>query len=195
MESALRGTTVFVAGDSLTFQALAHGPGASAPADLEVHANLGWTAANVQGQLEASVADVPVGTLVVALGTNDSALVGGDGWTSDDTTRFRELILTPEASTCVVLVLPGHGPSIDPAYAAEMDEAREALQALAWERGSAPGEGPTVVVDWQTVIDRQPAVLAGDGIHLAGDLTGVASPASAATRTSLYWQGVSQCDA
>jgi hypothetical protein len=194
LRPALRGRTVFVAGDSLTVQAMAPGPGRTAPRDLEVHAGLGWTAASVQPELDESVAATPIGTLIVALGTNDSSLlVGTDGWTPDDVTQFRRLMSTPEASACVVLVLPGHGAAIDPAYATEMDEARAALRALAWERGTT-GAGPTVLVDWQTVIDRQPTLLAGDGIHLADDpATHAASAASSAARTDLYWQGVRQC--
>jgi hypothetical protein len=192
--SALLRDRVFVAGDSLTVQGLAHGPGPQAPADLEVQAGLGWTAANVQAELEAAVATAPVATLVVALGTNDSSLVGADGWTSDDVARFRRLIATPGDGACVVLVLPGHGPSVDPAYAAEVDEARAAMEALAWDRGDTPGVGPTIVVDWQAVIDGQPTLLSPDGIHLSDDpATGTISATSSSARANLYWQGVSQC--
>lgn len=187
---------VFVAGDSVTLQAmLINGPGEGAPADLQTVANLGWTVEQVQPELDTAMAADPPGTLVVALGLNDSSLtLGGDGWSDADLLRFQGMIATPDPRACVVLVLPGHGPEIEPQYAAELAEARLALVELATERRSTPGSGPTVVVDWQAEVDARPWLLSSDGIHLASDpATGEVTAEAAAARTDLYWQGVGQC--
>lgn len=186
---------VFVAGDSVTVQATADGLGPGAPADVEVSAWLGWTAEHAQPPLDTAAAARPLDVLVFALGLNDSALrPGADGWTDDDRERFRHMILTPDISACVVLVLPGHGPGIEPQYAAELGEARLALLDLAVERQRMPGAGPTVVVDWQAEVDARPWLLDPDGIHLAADpATGDVAADAASARTSLYWRGVQQC--
>jgi hypothetical protein len=186
---------VFVAGDSLTLQTTTSGAVTAAPPDLQIAAGMGWTAAEAQPPLDAAVAEGPVDTLVVALGTNDSSLREAEGWTASDVERFRQLISTPDVGACVVLVLPGLGPGPDALYAAEMAEARADLRQLADERRLAPDAGPTVVVDWQTVLDRHPEVMAPDGVHLAGDESGAAFASSAAARLDLYWAGVQKCQA
>jgi hypothetical protein len=187
---------VFVAGDSLTLQTAISGALTAVPPDLEVAAGMGWTTAEAQPPLDAALAEGPVDTLVVALGTNDSSLVeGAEGWTTGDLERFRQMIYTPDIGACVVLVLPGLGPGPDARYAAEMAEARAALRQLAEERHLVPDAGPTVVVDWQTEVDRHPEVMASDGVHLAGDESGAAYAGSAAARLDLYWTGVQKCQA
>jgi hypothetical protein len=187
---------VFVAGDSLTFTASwDHGSGKAAPDDLEWAAWLGWTAADVQPQLDAAVAQAQVDALVVALGTNDSSPDVSGGWTEADVAQFQHLVATAGSSACVVIVLPGYGDGIDSHHAAEMDEARADLLALADERRRTPGAGPTVVADWQAVVDANPDLLADDGIHLAPDpvVTDDVSAEAATARTTLYWQGVDAC--
>lgn len=156
---------------------------------------MGWTAAHVQPEVEAAVAEGEVDALVVALGTNDSGVgVGLDGWSPADVELFRQLIALPGPEACVVIVLPGSGDGIDPAHAVEMDEARFDLISLAEQRGEVEGGGPTVVVDWQATIDAHPELIAEDGIHFAVDpTTNQASPTAAAARTTLYWQGVDAC--
>jgi hypothetical protein len=186
--------SVFVGGDSLTFTAMwDRGPGDAAPADLTWAAWLGWTGADVQPRLEAAVARGQADSVVVALGTNDSSPTGDDGWTAADVNRFQQLLDTPPATACVVIVLPGYGHGVDPRHAVELDEARADLQALANDRRQA-GHGPTVVVDWQPQLDARPQLLAADGIHLATDpATGNVTAQAAAARTGLYWQGLKAC--
>jgi GDSL-like Lipase/Acylhydrolase family len=190
---------VVLLGDSLTIQAGVHGPHAAEPRYLQTAAGVGWTATDARTGLDDAAETAPIDTLVIALGTNDSSLSdGADGWSEADLSAFRRLLSTPSPEACVVLVLPGHGPQIDPAYGAEMDEARSALDFLAHERRQQAGTGPTVVVDWQAALDAQPGVMADDGIHLSGDAgsePGSASAQSAATRLDLYWDGVAQCQA
>lgn len=221
---------VFVVGDSLTFTAFwGQDEGVDADHDFDVAAWMGWTAADVQPELDAAVAEGPMDTLVVALGANDSGVQTGDGgWTEADVERFRQLISTPGPGACVVIVLPGYGAGVGPAHAAEMDEARLDLIDLAQQRAEAqapgagagaasmpgstpdpdpdpgagagaastpPAAGATVVVDWQAVIDARPELVAADGIHLAPDGTTInqVTPAAAAARIDLYWQGVDDC--
>jgi GDSL-like Lipase/Acylhydrolase family len=186
--------SVFVGGDSLTFTAMwDHGPGEGAPADLTWAAWLGWTAADVQPQLDSAVANGRADTVVIALGTNDSSLSDGDGWSATDVKRFQQLIDAAPSTACVVIVLPGYGDGVDPQHAAEMDEARGDLNDLA-NSGRNAAQGSTVVVDWQAQLDDRPDLLAADGIHLASDpVTGDVSAEAAAARTNLYWQGVRAC--
>ena len=189
---------VFVAGDSLTATSLDPGrPGPGAPADLVVASGLGWTAADVQPHLDAALAEAPIDTLVVALGTNDSAPPPDhDGWTDADVEAFRRLVGSVPDTTCVVIVLPGIGAGADPASDEPMRRARLALWALADERRQGDWYGPTVVLDWQERIDARPDLLGGDGIHLA-PIPGVswARPDVAAVRKALYWEGVAACAA
>lgn len=119
---------------------------------------------------------------------------GADGWSDADGLRFRGMIASPGPDACVVLVPPGHGPEIEPQYAAELAEARMAMTQMAMERRRTPGAGPTVVVDWQAEVDARPWLLSADGIHLASDpATDAATLESASARTDLYWDGVAQC--
>jgi hypothetical protein len=188
---------VVLLGDSLTIQAGLHGPHTAEPRYLQTVAGMGWSAADAQPGLDDAAETAPIDTLVIALGTNDSSQRdGADGWSEADLDAFRRLLSTPPPEACVVLVLPGHGPHVDPAYGAELEEARSALDFLAHERRQQPGTGPTVVVDWQAALDAQPGVMADDGIHLSGDADsepGAASAQSAATRLDLYWDGVADC--
>jgi GDSL-like Lipase/Acylhydrolase family len=188
-------SSVFLGGDSLTFTAIwDQGTGEGAPADLTWAAWLGWTAADVQPQLERAVALGQADTVVLALGVNDSSPTGGDGWTTTDVDRFQRLLDAPQPAACVVIVLPGYGDGVGPEHAAELDEARDDLQDLANQRRQQAGYGPTVLVDWQATLDAQPDLVADDGIHLASDpVTGDVSAEAAAARTGLYWQGVSAC--
>lgn len=184
-----------VAGDSLTFTAFfAREDDEAAPADVEMVAGFGWTAADVQQRLDASVAERPVDVLVMALGINDAGVGTGDGgWTPADLERFRHLIAAPGPDACVVLVLPGYGGGIDPAHAAEVDVARLDLVALADQR-ALEGGGATIVVDWQAVVEADPSLVADDGIHLAtAPGTDDVSPTAATVRSRLYWDGVAAC--
>jgi hypothetical protein len=187
---------VVVAGDSVTLQAaMADAPDGETPTDVEVIAGLGWTVDDVLPPVRAAVAARPPDVLVVAVGLNDSSVgPGGDGWSDADVERFRLLIGTAPTGSCVVVVLPGHGPALGSAYAAEIVEARLALVQLAMERRDGPEAGPTVVVDWQAEVDARPDLLDPDGIHLARDpRTQQVSATAASVRTNLYWQGARQC--
>jgi hypothetical protein len=191
---------VLVAGDSLTATATYfHGAGEAAPDDLEFMAWQGWTAAEAQPAVATKVAGARADTLVLALGTNDSAYtMGRDGWSAADVDRFRQLLATPDEAACVVVVLPGYGPGIDPRHAVEMDRARADLQRLADERRQRrtgnPDHGATVVVDWHAEVTARPHLLGPDGIHLAEDpVSGFPSTEAATTRTRMYWDGVAAC--
>jgi hypothetical protein len=186
---------VFVAGDSLTFTAVhPYGMGDGAPADVEVSSGFGWTVADVQPAVDAAVLARPIDTLVVAMGTNDAApVLGGDGWTGDDVDRMRRLVGTVPDSACVVLVLPGYGPGIRPEHAAAIDAARLSIQAVGAERAAGDWYGPTVVVDWQEVLDEHPGTAAPDGIHMVGPIDGLSDPTAAALRRDLMWGGVDAC--
>jgi hypothetical protein len=186
---------VLVLGDSLTFTAVhPYGNGPDAPADVEVVAGFGWTAVEAQPGLDAAVLARPVDTLVVALGTNDAAPEpGGDGWGPADADRLRRLVGTVADTACVVLVLPGHGPGIGAVHATEMAEARRDTLAVAADREAGDWYGPTVVVDWQAVLDAEPALAAPDGIHVVGPVDGLADPHAADVRRRLMWSGVDGC--
>ena len=197
-DAAPRARRVFVAGDSLTSTSLDPArPGPGAPEDLVVASGLGWTAVDVQPHLDAALAEGPIDTLVVALGTNDSAPPPDrDGWTEADVEAFRRLIGSVPDAACVVVVLPGHGATADPAHDEPMDRARMTLWSLAEDRRQGDWYGPTIVLDWQERIDARPDLLSGDGIHLA-PIPGVswARPETAQVRKALYWEGVAACEA
>jgi hypothetical protein len=158
--------TVELVGDSITFQAFwYHGFLSTAPdqAHLDVWSWLGWQVPDVQPHVTQQAALRKPETLIVALGTNDSSVLtqyGQDGWTQADLQRFRTLINTVHPDTKVALVLPGYGPGINPAHAAQMDLAKQQLTALAAERPH------TIVVSWQDKIDADPGIMDPDGIHL-----------------------------
>lgn len=201
--------SVNLTGDSVTVQAVLAGSGVEGePTDLDVYAGLGWRLDSAgtdsdgtprptpQEHLTAQVNnwdDPRPETLVTAFGINDSSPANG-GWDWDDVARFAEHLDTPHETSCVVVVLPGYGDGISAAHGAELDHARADLASLAGQR-----EGPTVVVDWQTVVDEDPTVLDADGIHLAPAQTpeddggyGI-SERAAEERLGLGWEGVAQC--
>jgi hypothetical protein len=187
---------VYVIGDSLTSTAWnAHGVGKGAPEDLTITAWPGWSAAEAQPSLEVAVAQHKVDTLILALGTNDSTYAyAREGWNGADVEHFRQLLATPDPSACVVVVLPGYGPGIEPSHAVEMNEARADLTRLAEERRADPANGPTVVVDWQTQLTVRPDLVGPDGIHLVNDpAIGWPTAKASAARTGLYWHGVAGC--
>jgi hypothetical protein len=182
--------SVDVAGDSLTIQTFfRYGPGQGAPDDVKTVAGLGWKVGDVQPTITADVAAGRPAVLIVALGTNDSHPVQGFGWNGDDANAFRTLMTSPHPSACVVVVLPGYGAGISPAWRTEMDEARGALNFLAIQRG-----GRTVVADWQPIVQAHPEYLLSDGVHLRqeGD---VVDARAAAARSQLYWSGMAACPA
>jgi hypothetical protein len=189
------GRTVVV-GDSLTATTLNPvTPGPRAPADLQVITGIGWQVGNAQPGLDAALAAGPVDTLVIALGTND-ANPNNAGWTDADVEAFRHMIGSVGDATCVVIVLPGYGANAHAGHAAQIDQAQVDLRFLADERDQGVWYGPTVVVDWEERIARDPGALAGDGIHLqpwAG--TAWALPGPAQARTDAYWDGVDACQA
>lgn len=201
--------SVNLTGDSVTVQALLAGSGAAGePTDLDVYAGLGWRLDSAgtdsdgnprptpQEHLTAQVydeTDPRPQVLVTAFGINDSAPMHG-GWDWDDVARFAEHLDTPHPESCVVVVLPGYGDGTSAEHATELDRARADIASLADGR-----EGPTVVVDWQTVVDEDPTVLDDDGIHLAKAETpeddggyGI-SERAAEERLGLGWEGVAQC--
>ena len=185
--------TVEVVGDSITFQAVwYHGflPTAPASAGLDVHAWLGWKVQDVQSHVTEKAAQRWPETLIIALGTNDSAVVaGGDGWTQADLQHFRTLINTVHPATKIALVLPGYGLGINPAHAAQQDLAKQALTALATERPH------TIVVSWQDKITADPSIMDPDGIHLKwedytkpdGTPDRRVTAHAAGVRQQLYW--------
>jgi hypothetical protein len=204
---------VIVVGDSVTQQAFdPDGDGTNsyttnAPADRNIFAKMGWTTKDVQTTVNNYSIFRHPQKLVVAVGLNDASTFFSDGWTADDLTRFRTLLNTPNANTCIALVLPGHAETGSTSWfnswAAQIDEARADLITLAAERPR------TVIIDWQTVIDEHPEYVDEDGIHLltphtspmedlmdasAGQMNTV-DPAAAEARQNFYWDGVAQCDA
>ena len=219
LDNAPVANTVMVVGDSVSQQAydpdadgtFTYTPNAPAVANRlaskdTIH--MGWAVPNVQTTTNNySIFRWPQ-KYVVAMGLNDaSPMLGGDGWTSADVDRFRTLINTVHSTSCVVLVLPGHGSNLgqysNPAWNAEIEKARVALAQLAAERPH------TLTIDWQGVIDQHPEYMDEDGIHLptpgklpADDLAMAAldkmnpvDPVAAAARQDFYWKGVAQCDA
>lgn len=191
--------TVDLTGDSITLQAMLAGSGMdSEPADLRTYAGLGWQvhdaydAQSPQDWVHDEVyeSERPE-VLVEAFGVNDASPSNG-GWQLDDVGRFIDLLRTPHPDTCIVVVLPGYGDGISSAHAAEIRHARADLRdAQQWR------DGPVVTVSWQKVIEADPSVMDGDGIHLAGDPDGPygISVHAAEARMGLYWQGVEQCQA
>lgn len=181
--------TVDLVGDSISLQAMLAGGGLGAqPGDLETHVGLGWTAADVLPWVQHQVASGRPETLVVALGVNDASLRNG-GWTWGDIAVWVDLLDAPHPEACVVVVLPAVGDGASPELHTEVAEARDSMTHIAERRA-----GPTVVTDWGIVVDADPAVLAGDGVHLAeGDGPYGIDPYAAEAATSLYWQGVEQC--
>lgn len=171
-----------MAGDSLTIQAFYNGGfGEGAPTDLQVMADNGWTAADVQPEVTAHARAGRPETLVVALGTNDAHPWRG-GWTASDVVAFRKLVTTPHADACVVVVTPGYGDGVTLEYAYYLNQARAALRRLVTERPR------TVEVDWMAVVQAHPEYLQADGIHLTGE-------AAWHARSALYWQGLTACRA
>ena len=195
--------SVHVLGDSLTIQTFfGHGYGEGAPADLVVTAGLGWKAQDVQPDATSQAANRRPEVQLVTIGTNDSNVVlGGDGWNAADLARFKTLLNTPDQRACKVLVLPGYGPGVSPAYAVELNEAHADLATLADARDDV------IAVDWQQVINDNPGIIDTDGIHLASPQTSEAqdaalefnnkvatvTPVAAQLRAQLYWQGMNTC--
>lgn len=167
-------------GDSNTVLMEGAGPGwrAGAPAgsDLVVDAKAGAVLSTFQPALAARVAGGRPEILVVAVGTNNARL----GWGPADEADFVELLSTPLPSACVVVVLGGYGPTLEPATGAAIDAAKVRMRHLAQAR---PG---TVVVDWGPVAEAHPEYLAPDGIHLA-------SAAAVDAVADVAWDGVARC--
>jgi hypothetical protein len=204
--------TVIVVGDSVSQQAF--DPNAdgsftyttSAPpsAKRKVLAHMGWDATDVEGAVSNNATLRWPEKLVVGVGLVDAATLFGDGWTPTDLDHFRTLINTPHTSTCVAIVLPGHGATGDTpwfaAWATEIDEARVDLAQLATERPH------TMTIDWQTVLDQHPEYVDNDGIHLltpstweedieaaSQDQMLPVDQGAADARQEFSWAGAAQC--
>lgn len=202
--------TVSVLGDSVSQQAFQpNGDGvnvytanAPAPDKRDIFVYMGWAVPNVQPHATDMAKIRWPEKLIAAVGLNDATtLWGSDGWTVDDVSRFRTLINTPHVNSCVAIVLPGYGVGANPAWAAQIDEARVDLAALATERPH------TITVDWQPVINQHPEYIDEDGIHLLtpyttwiedliaageGRLSPV-DPVASAARQEFYWSAAAQC--
>lgn len=183
--------SVDVVGDSITVQALVAGTQAG-PDDVVTHAGLGWTAADVAPWVDAQVDGGRPETLVIALGSNDAALRNG-GWTWADVATWVDLVNAPHEDACVAVLLPAVGDGADPAYAAQIDEARHGIVTVLQHHRT--GDGPTVVEDWADWTTTTPGVLADDGLHLApGDGPHGIDPAAADTRLAATWSAAAACE-
>jgi hypothetical protein len=176
--------SVVVLGDSVTEQAFGYlgGPTGAAPPRLRRWSGVGWTLADaVAAAGVAPLASNGTDVVVIALGPNDAA-APDDGWNARDVTRWRGLLATVAPATCVVVVLPGWGPTIDDTtWCDSMLAMRRDVRRLIAER--ARTGSPTIEVDWLRVVIAHPEYLAPDGIHLA-------SRTAAEARQTLYWQAI-----
>jgi hypothetical protein len=184
--------TIDVLGDSVTEQAYSGAGGWSGSPSLDTQkiAGSGWDVDDVEAPYAASVAADPPDVTVIALGPNDADPAGG-GWTLYDIANWYDLLqATPEGS-CIVVVLPRHGPGFPGTWAAELNEARTYMVDLMSPGGQfePPANRRRVLMDWNTVTSINPSYLAADGIHL----TAVNEDAPAYARQDMYWDGAGNC--
>lgn len=174
--------TVDVAGDSVSAQAFGYTtarPGVTARANTEM-VRYGWGCHDVEARLRQHIAARRPEILIWALGPNDANPATG-GYELSDLACWAGAFEDTHPETCIVVVLPGYGAGIAPAWAREIDEARGYVpQTLA-------GRANTVTVDWQPIVDQHPEYMQADGIHKG-------NAAAAAARLALYDLGARQCE-
>lgn len=151
---------VLVVGDSITWQA--EGYIQAAHPEWEMHTMMGWKMSDVNARIQERRADGSLGTLVVALGTNDANPVWNGSWTAEDENLWTSVLLNLHADTKLVLVKPYLTASADPLHTAEVNKVRAYIDAVVAFRPN------TAVADWADYADA-PGVTDTDGIHLAFD--------------------------
>lgn len=185
------GPRIIVVGDSVTEQAYGYAGGwVDAPSsDVVKIAGSGWDLEDAEPGYGEALAQAEPDVTVVALGPNDADPASG-GWDINDVYRWYGFLnFTVPPGGCVVVVLPRHKSGFPPAWAAELNEARDYMVDLASPGGqfAPPGDVTVRMEDWRMRTAANPALLAGDGIHLSG------TPA-AVVRQHQYWAGVDACE-
>lgn len=185
--------SVTIAGDSITLQTTL--TGASWPGAL-VHAGLGWQVADAWPYVYNDATQGHDQVFVYALGMNDASPDTG-GWTMDDVWAMRYMLaIPPIPGSCEVIVLPGSGVGMSQAHKDALVQERVWAKYVITPEKIQAGR-KVVVVDWQSVIDADPSVVAPDGIHLKPDPAGPfgLSQHAGDARKALYQQGIDGCHA
>lgn len=146
-----------VVGDSITWQANLSG---YLPQDgAEYHVGMGWrldeTIARIRERRDAGT----LGTLVIALGTNDADPTWNGGWDQADEQRWVDAVNQLAPETEVSVVLPWVCDRASAALIAEINEARAFMTLLA-------DVFDLRLVDWQDYA-TEPGVMGSDCVHLA----------------------------
>lgn len=146
----------------------------------------GQTASSVQPEVSEAAANGQITRLVINdFAINNAALPseGGDGWTQSDVNEYFALMWT--GPFCVVVGAVTYTPGLDPAWAAEIDEANQALAALVDERNSA-GYPTVLETTWRDAVAAHPEYIVDDHLHLA-------TPEAADEYAAAIDRGLAQC--
>ena len=194
--------TKIIVGDSITMAAAVYGD-LPLPPGIISYVGFGFSVDGAPGTqpdgspnptpqewLSARVKEKRPEIFISALGTNDAHdSLGYAQWDAGDVARFRTFLNTPHPSACVAVVTPAVAEGQSPDYAAAMAQARLDIMSLAEER-AAKGS-PTVILDWQAIVDEHPEYIQG-GVHLATTPLEPRTEAANARR-QVYIDGFDQC--
>lgn len=157
--------------------------------DGPVHAEAGRTPAEAAPVVAQQADAHPTAPVVLADVEHNGAADGV--WSTADHNAMFAMVFASEA--CTVVVTPGYRPGLP--YATTLEQAEVDIRAMAAQRA---GLGfPTVVVDWQPIVDANPGFLqpAPDYVHLTDDPSGNTTEATDADSayTGLIREGLADC--
>lgn len=154
--------------------------------DAVVVAKSGETAASVQPEVSEAAARGDITRLVIndfAINNAKPPSQGGDGWTQNDANEYFALMWT--GPFCVVVGAVTYTPGLAADWAAEIDEANQALAALVTARRNA-GYPTVLETTWRAAVAAHPEYIVADHLHLA-------SAAAADEYAAAIDRGLAQC--
>jgi hypothetical protein len=140
----------------------------------------------VQPEVSEAAANGDITRLVIndfAINNAKPPSEDGDGWTQADANEYFALMWT--GPFCVVVGAVTYTPGLDDEWAAEIDEANQALAALVAERSNA-GYPTVLETTWRDAVAAHPEYIVPDHLHLA-------SPAAADEYAAAIDRGLAQC--
>jgi hypothetical protein len=157
--------------------------------DGPIYADAGRTPAQAAPIVGQQTDAHPTAPVVLADVEHNGARDGA--WSTADRNAEFAMIFASEA--CTVIVTPGYRPGLP--YAATLEQAEADIRAMAAQRATLGY--PTVVVDWQPIVNAHPEYLqpAPDYVHLTDDPSGGTTEATDADSayTGLIRDGLAAC--
>lgn len=148
-----------VAGDSITLQTIVYG-GDMHGAQTENLVGNGWQAKDAQPQLTNNVYTPGHSPAIFAMAFGWNYAAAPDAVFGEaEANQLFEMAFSPEASACVVIVLPGGRPD------REITQVRTGLTALHQARLDQGLR--SALVDWQPTVNQHPEYIVPDGLHLS----------------------------